>query len=465
MPFLRHDFAALSDEGNNNPFYTRYSDSLSHFPAAHLIHYNHDVATQTGFDQLFPKTQIDLHTGQAFVTGSKPLAMAYSGHQFGQWAGQLGDGRALLLAQAADDNGKMWDIQIKGGGKTAYSRMGDGYAVLRSTLREYLACFAMQGLGIPTTHALSICTTGQKVIREEEEDGAVLIRLSQSFIRFGHFEHFYYRNDPQNLKKLCDYTMQQMGHDDPQSWFQDVMTRTAHLIAAWQAVGFCHGVLNTDNMSIIGESLDYGPYGFMESYDPDWICNQSDYQGRYRFRNQPAIGLWNLQALAVALSPIIPLDQSMLILKEYMPCLNTAYTNHLYKKFGFIIGTHDPVIIDDLLTRFMQLLENHRADYTRSFSALDDLDSLLKIMNHDPNAIVWMRDYESLNITERQNPHYIARNWVLQKCIESVQNGDIGLLESLIDILKSPYDPHHNFTHYKNSAPLDYAGLRVSCSS
>ena len=310
---------------------------------ARLIWHNDALAEQLAI----PETLFDIPTGagvwggESLLPGMSPLAQVYSGHQFGVWAGQLGDGRGILLGEQQLADGSTCDWHLKGAGLTPYSRMGDGRAVLRSTIRESLASEAMHYLGIPTTRALSIVTSDTPVYRETVESGAMLIRVAQSHMRFGHFEHFYYRREPEKVRQLADFAIRyywpqwQEEADKYQLWFNDVVTRTATLIADWQAVGFAHGVMNTDNMSILGLTMDYGPFGFLDDYVPDFICNHSDNQGRYSFDNQPAAALWNLQRLAQTLSPFIPVEALNDALDSYQLALLTRYGQRMRQKLGF----------------------------------------------------------------------------------------------------------------------------------
>ncbi len=290
--------------------------------------------------------------------------MAYSGHQFGAWAGRLGDGRALLIAQIRNPKGDLWDIQLKGSGLTPYSRFGDGRAVMRSTIREYLASEAVAGLGIPTSRALSIIATGETVSRERLEPGAILTRLAQSHIRFGHFEHFHHAGKFERVRLLADHVIGEYFPEfvgDHAGWFGEVVKRTAELMAEWQAAGFAHGVMNTDNMSILGITLDYGPYGFLDAYDPDFICNHSDETGRYAFSNQPGIGLWNLRALALALSSLIESDRLVEKLETYESHFVTRFRALMRAKLGLVREEKDD---NDLIRSLLVLMAHARADYT-----------------------------------------------------------------------------------------------------
>ncbi len=263
--------------------------------ALRLIHANAKAATLIGLDpaSFHDPAFVEIFSGRASFPGGESLAMVYSGHQFGTWAGQLGDGRALLIAQIRNRAGELWDVQLKGSGLTPYSRFGDGRAVMRSTIREYLGSEAVAALGIPSSRALCIIATGEEVAREKFEPGAILTRLAKSHLRFGHFEHFHHRGQSEQVRLLADHVIGEYFPDfagDYEGWFGDVVRRTAHMIAGWQAAGFAHGVMNTDNMSILGLTLDYGPYGFLDAYDPDFICNHTDESGRYAFRISPASG-------------------------------------------------------------------------------------------------------------------------------------------------------------------------------
>ena len=338
-----------------------------------LVHANEKAAALIGLD---PGTFRDpafseIFSGHRPYPGGEPLAMVYSGHQFGVWAGQLGDGRALLIAQLRNRKGELWDVQLKGAGKTPYSRFGDGRAVMRSTIREYLCSEAMAGLGIPTTRALCIIATNEQVRRETPEPGAILTRLARSHIRFGHFEHFHHNGRPDLVRTLADHVIENYMPEfagDHAAWFGEIVGRTAHLVAAWQAAGFAHGVMNTDNMSILGLTLDYGPFGFLDAYEPGFICNHSDETGRYAFDMQPAIAHWNLRALALALTSLIPTEALIAALDTYESLFRARYRGLLRAKLGLVNdhGRDDDTLIAELLT----LMAKARADYTLAFRGL-----------------------------------------------------------------------------------------------
>ncbi|HGX3325781.1 TPA: protein adenylyltransferase SelO [Klebsiella quasipneumoniae] len=465
-------------------FYT----SLSPTPLdnARLIWRNAPLAQQLGVpDALFaPESGAGVWGGEALLPGMSPLAQVYSGHQFGAWAGQLGDGRGILLGEQQLADGRRYDWHLKGAGLTPYSRMGDGRAVLRSTIRESLASEAMNALGIPTTRALAMVTSDTPVYRERVEPGAMLMRVAESHVRFGHFEHFYYRREPQKVQQLADYVIR---HHWPQLqdeadkyllWFRDVVTRTAQTIASWQTVGFAHGVMNTDNMSILGLTIDYGPYGFLDDFQPDFICNHSDYQGRYSFENQPAVGLWNLQRLAQSLSPFISAEALNATLDEYQHALLTAYGQRMRDKLGLFSQQKGD---NDLLDGLFALMIRERSDYTRTFRLLSHSEqfsaaSPLRDEFIDRAAFdSWFAGYrarlrdEQVGDAQRQqrmqgvNPALVLRNWLAQRAIEQAEAGDMGELERLHAALADPFTDRED--DYVRRPPDWGKRLEVSCSS
>src|SRR5574337_848819 len=340
-----------------------------------LVHANRAAAELIDLDpaELARPEFAGLFGGSMLAPGMEPLAMLYSGHQFGVYVPQLGDGRAILLGEVKNDRGERWDLHLKGAGMTPFSRDGDGRAVLRSTIREYLCSEAMHGLGIPTTRALCIVGSDEKVYREQVETGATLLRMAPSHVRFGTFEIFYYRKQYDHLTVLADYVIANhyphlaVATDKYARFFAEVTERTANLIAQWQAVGWAHGVMNTDNMSILGITLDYGPFGFMDDYDAGFICNHSDHNGRYAFNQQPLIGLWNLSCLAQALLPLVPKEELKAALDRYTPVCEARYMELMRAKVGLIDEQEeDAELIHDLLA----LMHQHHADYTIFFRAL-----------------------------------------------------------------------------------------------
>jgi uncharacterized protein YdiU (UPF0061 family) len=344
-----NSFAGLSEA-----FYSRVKPTpFASTPK--LIHFNKSAAELVGLTTSTPEdeTLINMLSGRSLPTGTDPLAMLYAGHQFGHFVPQLGDGRAIMLGEVTHEHHGKWELQLKGSGLTPYSRDGDGRAVLRSTIREYLCSEAMHGLGIPTTRALAMIGTDDEVYREKIEPGAILTRMAPSHVRFGSFEVFFYRNQFEQIHQLADYVIE---HHYPElkdqahpylALLENVMQRTARLIAQWQSVGFAHGVMNSDNMSILGLTLDYGPFGFMETYQPGYICNHSDHTGRYAFDQQPEIGLFNLSCLAQAMLPLFMekgddnADQAVAMAKGVLGQYQSIYTKeyasfYLYKRICIV---------------------------------------------------------------------------------------------------------------------------------
>jgi uncharacterized protein YdiU (UPF0061 family) len=441
-----------------------------------LVHANPDAAALLDLDpQVFLDARFaEVMAGHRPLEGFSPLAMVYSGHQFGVWAGQLGDGRALLIGQVRNRKGELWDIQLKGSGKTPYSRFGDGRAVMRSTIREYLCSEAMAALGIPTSRALAIVATGETVRREAREPGAVLARLAKSHVRFGHFEHFFHRGQKDEVKRLADHVIAEYFPEhagDYAGWFGEVVKRTAEMIAQWQAVGFAHGVMNTDNMSILGLTIDYGPYGFMDEYNPEFICNHSDEQGRYSFINQPMIAHWNLRALALTLSDLIATDTLLEKLNAYEGQFVVKYRALMRAKLGLSREDEgDDRLIGDLLA----LMAMGRADYTLVFRGLPRAggDWLELFGAMDNKAEEWLSRYrlrtqdEDLSGIDLVNPKFVLRNWVAETAIRAVEDqGDIATLDRVFNILRAPFEKHDGDEAFAAPPPPNMCDLEVSCSS
>ena len=431
---------------------------------------------------------VAVFTGNAVPPRAKPLAAVYSGHQFGVWAGQLGDGRAILLGELHGPEGSM-EVQLKGAGMTPYSRMGDGRAVLRSSIREFLCSEAMAALNIPTTRALMITGSRQGVMRESVESAAVATRIAPSFVRFGSFEHWFYRDKPEELRQLADYTITRFypelaGEPNPyKALLAEVTRRTARLIAHWQAVGFMHGVMNTDNMSILGLTLDYGPFGFMEAFDPQHICNHTDQQGRYSYANQPQIGHWNCFALGQALLPLIgEVDDAQEALSVYQPEFASKIDELLHAKLGLDLMRDDDRLLFESLFALMH--ESH-VDFTQFFRKLGmlqveqpELDAPVRDLFIDRQAFdAWAVTYRARLRMERRNdiercramdlvnPKYILRNYLAQVAIDKAQKNDFSEIVKLLAILEHPFDEQPANDAYA-ALPPDWAShLEVSCSS
>ena len=470
----------------NPAFYTRQEPRGLDNPR--LVVASKAAAEQLNLDpaQLDRADFAQYFSGNLSLPGTEPLAMVYAGHQFGQYAGQLGDGRGLLLGEVVSAQHGRWDLHLKGAGKTPYSRFGDGRAVLRSSIREFLCSEAMAALGVPSSRALCVVDSDTRVQREQIERGAMVLRMARSHVRFGHFEHFHYTEQPELLRELADYVIAR-HHPDfverPERYaelLRQATSRTATLIAHWQAFGFAHGVLNTDNMSIIGETFDYGPFGFLDDFDPSFICNHSDDRGRYSFERQPSIGLWNLNALAHALSGLIDIDSIRSILQQYEPQLIATYSQLMRGKLGLV---EDRAEDTELFSELLTLLASNHSDYTLFFRHLCDFDesqehSLLRDDFVDRERFDrWAQSYRARlqqqplareqrsTAMRRANPKFILRNYLAQQAIAQAEQGDYSEVQRLFTVLQNPYDEQPGNENYA-AAPPDWGKhIAVSCSS
>lgn len=455
------------------------------------VAWNGDLARQFGLPQQPNEELLQGLSGQQMPEAFAPLAMKYAGHQFGVYNPELGDGRGLLLAEMRSHHGQVHDIHVKGAGLTPYSRMGDGRAVLRSSIREYLCSEAMAGLGIATTRALALMDSETPVYREKQERGALLVRITQSHIRFGHFEHFFYTGQHDELKLLADKVIEWHFPDCAQqaepyaALFNQVVERTAQMIAQWQAVGFAHGVMNTDNMSILGQTFDYGPFAFLDDYQSGFICNHSDYQGRYAFDQQPRVALWNLSALAQALSPLVERSDLEAALSAYETQLNGHFSALMRAKLGLNRRLeNDGALFDEMFG----LLEKHKVDYTRFMRQLSELDrdteqAVLDLFIDREAAHTWLQRYlsrceqeldaagqplscgERCSAMRRVNPKYILRNYLAQLAIDKAEQGDFSEVHRLAEILKTPFDDQPRHEDYARLPPEWGKKLEISCSS
>jgi len=427
--------------------------------------------------------------GNSVLAGMKPYAARYGGHQFGSWAGQLGDGRAITLGEIVATDGTRQELQLKGAGRTPYSRTADGRAVLRSSLREFVCSEAMHFLGVPTTRALSLVGTGEQVIRDmfydgnpEAEPGAVVCRVAPSFVRFGNFQIHAAHNETDALQRLADYVIREFfpGHSYV-SWYQEVCRRTAFLLADWMRLGFVHGVMNTDNMSILGVTIDYGPYGWLEGYDPQWTPNTTDAQTRrYAYGNQPQIAQWNLARLAEALLPLVkdktPLEEGLAL---YAETFNGAWQRALAHKLGFeALGQPgDDALVSDLFA----LLYEVETDFTiffRNLAAVEMEVLLPAFYSKAPEGMTgWLQRYAArakhepgrVERMNRANPKYIFRNYLAQLAIDALAAGDASVMERLMQVLERPYDEqpeHQDLAARRPEWARDRAGCSaLSCSS
>ena len=447
----------------------------------YLIHANRNIADMLGIDadELESEAFVEWVNGSLQLQGSEPFAMCYAGHQFGYFVERLGDGRATNIGTIGDMH-----LQLKGAGKTLYSRSGDGRAVLRSSIREYLMSEAMYGLGIATTRALALIGSQHKVIREDWEKGAIVLRLSPSWVRFGTFEYFMHHQKHEELEALVDYAINEShAHlaeldDRYLLFFREVMQRTALLIAQWQSVGFNHGVMNTDNMSIAGLTIDYGPYAFLDDYDFDNVCNHTDRGGRYSFGNQPDIAQWNLQALAHALSPLISIDRTAKELLSFGRLYQDHYMDIMGRKLGFAKREDED---RKLIKHLLGVLQSLQVDYTlffRSISHYDgDREALLRLGIYHRPMHDWLDAYdkrlerEESSVAQRQssmlaiNPKYVLKNYMLQEAIDSAKEGDFSLVDALFKIAQDPYSEHKEYERWAAATPEIYRNQKLSCSS
>jgi uncharacterized protein YdiU (UPF0061 family) len=440
--------------------------------------YNHELAAQFNLpdrDQLM--AAIFNYGGEL---AAKSVAQKYGGHQFGQWNPFLGDGRGLLLGEVSDTHGNHFDLHLKGAGQTPYSRHADGRAVLRSTLREYIASEALHYLRIPTSRALCLITSEQSIVRELPEPGAMMIRMASSHLRFGHFEYYYHNKQQDTLDKLMQYTL---THHFPEC-LQDanphkalltaITLRTARMVALWQAYGFVHGVMNTDNMSIHGITFDYGPYAFIEHFQSDAVFNHSDYEGRYAFDRQPGIALWNLNALAYAFSGHLSTDDIRACLTLFEPTFLSQYRHQMLSR----IGLDDNPEHENCLNTWLSLLSAEKRDYTESFRQLAMAEpqqptSPLRDQFVDREAFdKWWQDYRqrrlatgiSANELSQLNPVVIPRTHYLQSAIEAAEQGDFSPAHRLMDAIRQPFDDNEVTRDFKKPGPASSQGS-LSCSS
>ncbi len=477
-----------------------------------LIAYSREMGEILGIegDPYANEEFAQVFSGNRKLPGMDPFAMCYGGHQFGNWAGQLGDGRAINLGEVINPKGEHWMVQLKGAGPTPYSRNADGLAVLRSSVREFLCSEAMHHLGVPTTRALSLVLTGEQVMRDmfydgnpQYEPGAVVCRVAPTFTRFGNFQIFVSRGESERLKQLVDYTIRhdfpQLGEPGPETyvaWFAEVCRLTAVMIVHWMRVGFVHGVMNTDNMSILGLTIDYGPYGWLEDYDPHWTPNTTDAQGRrYRFGQQPQIALWNLAQLGNCLVELVgAVEPLQAALASYSKAYEQGWDAMMAQKLGLaqFVEATDRDLINDLL----QLLFDSEADMTIFYRRLAQLSSermleefsLLAsplgeafyrpdLINAEIQArwLAWLGRYRArLNADalpdrvraermNRVNPKYVLRNYLAQVAIDASEKGDHGKINELLDLLRRPYDEQPERESYFAKRP-EWARHRAGCS-
>ncbi|WP_122739805.1 protein adenylyltransferase SelO [Pseudomonas viridiflava] len=433
----------------------------------------------------------EIFAGYKLWQEAEPRAMVYSGHQFGSYNPRLGDGRGLLLGEVYNDAGEHWDLHLKGAGQTPYSRMGDGRAVLRSSIREFLASEALHALGIPSSRAACVIGSSTPVWRETEERAAMVLRLAHSHVRFGSLEYFYYTKQPEQLKQLAEHVLTMhypQCQEQPEPYlamFREIVERNAELIAKWQAYGFCHGVMNTDNMSILGITFDFGPFAFLDDFDQHFICNHSDHEGRYSFSNQVPIAQWNLSALAQALTPFISVDALRETIGLFLPLYQAHYRDLMRRRLGLTKADEQDDEQDDMLvSRLLQLMQNSGVDYTLFFRRLGDAPAVdaLQVLRDDFVDIKgfdsWGETYlariaqeESTSEDERKtrmhavNPLYILRNYLAQNAIQAAEQGDYEEVRRLHEVLCNPFTEQPDMDRYAQRPPDWGKHLEISCSS
>lgn len=468
-----------------------------------LLAWSDDLALELGIEKP-SKEDIDILSGNLVTPSMSPYAACYGGHQFGNWAGQLGDGRAITLGEWLTDSGKSYELQLKGAGRTAYSRRADGRAVLRSSLREHLMSEAIFHLGIPTTRALSLVTTGEQVLRDmfyngnaQYETGAIVMRVAPSFLRFGSFEILSARNELDNLKQLVNWTIKKFyphiqGEDKIVQWFKEVVDKTSSLIVEWMRVGFVHGVMNTDNMSILGLTIDYGPFSFVDDYDLNFTPNTTDLPGRrYAFGRQASIAHWNLACLAKAITPLLEkIDPLIEILENYEDMYLEKYYSMISNKLGFAELKDENI---SFINDFQEMLADIKPDMTIFYQLLTDiiasntnLETKEDIITHFKNSFyheitsqqsgrlnILLKSYldkiknnslttqETVDLMRKNNPRFILRNYLLHQAIEELEKGDNSLFLKLQEAIKDPYS--NKFEEFFTKRP-DWAAKRAGCS-
>ena len=434
-----------------------------------LIHINQDLKTELNLD-ITDDELLGICSGAKKLGEITPLSTVYAGHQFGYFVPQLGDGRSCLIGEISN-----YEVSLKGAGKSLFSRGADGRAVLRSSIREYLCSIAMEALNIPTTKVLAIIGSDTEVYREHLENASIVTRVAKSHIRFGHFEFFAAQGQKDNVKKLADFVIQyympKVDKNNYLDFFNEVVKSTAIMIARWQAQGFSHGVMNTDNMSILGLTIDYGPFSFIETYHPGFICNHSDTQGRYSFEKQPSVALWNLHRLADTLKSLIDESQLKEALLKYEPVLVKEYSSLMRKKFGLLEPNDED---NSLINDFLELLYINKKDYHRSMRALSSKKEHALGVSFDSWFVRYKTRLEKetskmsqrVSLMNSVNPKYILRNYLAEVAIRKAEDlNQYDEIETLFHLLKRPFDINEGFESYDSEAPEWAQNLELSCSS
>ena len=476
MP-LTHSYATLPER-----FYKSVAPTPVHSPT--LVRYNAALAEEIGFE-LGEENATSLFSGNIVREDMHPIAQAYAGHQFGHFVPQLGDGRAVLLGESVNAQGKYYDIQLKGAGRTPFSRMGDGRAPIGPAIREYILCEAMHALGIPTTRALALVTTGEPVMREETLPGAVITRVAASYIRVGTFEYFAAREDSEALQHLLDYVIERhylelrAAEEKPLALLRAVCNAQAKLVAQWSSLGFIHGVMNTDNTTLSGETIDYGPCAFMEAYDPNTVFSYIDEHGRYAYGNQGPIMQWNMACLAECLLPLMPekRDEARAktdgIIREFQSCFMQHWRAYMCKKIGIANPTEGDL---EHVQKLLSLMQHTQLDFTLTFRNLIEVLECKETSEkmHAAPWQEWMGTWKerigdtsnALTIMRAANPLYIPRNHLVQRAIRAAEeHNDFVEMETLLGVLAHPYSAQQGRESYALPAPNDERVYQTFCGT
>lgn len=459
-------------------------------PDPRLVVLNDGLAVELGLDPAWVRTTqgIGLLTGTLLPPDATPVAQAYAGHQFGGFVPRLGDGRALLLGELVDTHGRLRDLHLKGSGRTPFARGGDGLAALGPMLREYLVSEAMHAMGVPTTRSLSVVSTGRTVQREDLLPGAVLARVASSHLRIGSFQYAATTGDLDLLRRLADHAIARhqpaaADADNPHLALLDAVVATqASLLARWMLVGFVHGVMNTDNMTISGETIDYGPCAFLDAYDPTTVYSSIDHSGRYAFGNQPVVAQWNLARLAETLLPLIDANQDRAVelavasLDAFLPRYDEAWTAGMRAKLGLAdrAGQLADASGTSLITDWVSLAQRNRVDHTASYRALaaaarGDAEPVrglfLDLPELDRWLTTWLVARPDADLMDRTNPLYIPRNHLVEEALAAATDGDLSPFERLLDTVTAPYDQRPGLERYTQPAPDDFGTYRTFCGT
>ncbi len=463
------------------------------FKSPHVVAFNENLADELGIDPGEKQNPLlaEYLCGKKPLAGADPLAMYYAGWQFGVYNPHLGDGRALLLGQIVDERNRRWDLHLKGCGTTRFSRGFDGRATLRSSIREYLGSEALHHLGIPSTRALCVVGSTEKIDRETREPAAMILRVAETHVRFGSFEGFYHRGEPENVRALADYVIARHYPEIPRQteegyglFLSATAEKTASTIAKWQAFGFTHGVMNTDNMSVTGLTIDYGPYGFLETFDRDHVSNHSDHFGRYSYGNQPAIARWNLEKFTKCLDGLVGEKQALNAIETYNKAFSETYRKLMLRKFGFEKGKRESL---RFVEKTLRMLAESGTDYHIFLRSLSDVSRdgsfgenpwLLELSETSERWQQWFREYagelreNSLPDPERKkrmdsvNPRYILRNHIMETAIrEALERGDYSEIEKARRIFENPFSDQPGCESYAADSPEWARNLIVSCLS